>query len=79
MYWVSPCVVTELVLKIVALTEFFAQPLLTGTTHGCADSLCLVCGAHEDAVSTITERYRIWRLRLSIIFLCAHPGTFFFH
>ena len=62
----SACVVTEFVLKIVALTEFLAQPVVTGTIRGFENRGFIGAEQDEDSVSAIAKRYEICRFLISI-------------
>ena len=62
----SPCVVTEFVLKIVALIEFLAQPVAIGTIRGFGDPRSIGSEQDEDTVSTIAKRYEMCRFPISI-------------
>jgi hypothetical protein len=63
---VSACVVTEFVLKIVALTEFLAQPVAIGKIRGLAD-LCLLGDEQDEyTINTIAKKYEMYRFPVSI-------------
>jgi hypothetical protein len=74
---VSACVVTEFVLKIVALTEFLAQPVATGTIRGFGDPCSIGVEQDEHAVSAIAKRYEMCLFPISIQSFCGPPCIFF--